>query len=409
MVTGVTPNRASLGQFVNLEGGGFVGVSEDDEGSEEGSPLTKLRLRGVFTSVDGKKEVRFDDADGVLIIPTFVSGNLVRYVLDEQDAVGKLIDLRKLSGKFEGTFLPIIQYGQDQYPSNPNDHEGTRGSFDVGYVTQIVHIRFLPGYITSLKHFGLRAADQLIRERVFEVAARDYLGASVAFRAEKPTDFAVFATVDLAGPDPNGTGLLGYDNSPGKDKYNQRLYDHIGGENALTQKDGYPGYGGVFTESFFGFSMHPNGLATRLQGADPFFDAIFDPFRPDVGGLPVSASDLATLDIPKLVDGSECPAQGDRGLQLACAVWVLGSMVGSTMTHEVGHSLGLADPYGGEFHNQGDEPERLMDSGGGRPFTERAEILGGKPGMFCDEDFAYLRKYLPSTDPDPVKKRPSCW
>ena len=49
--------------------------------------------------------------------------------------------------------------------------------------------------------------------------------------------------------DPNGLGLFGYDNTPGKDDGNTRLYDKLGGLNAQTQQDGYPGYGGVFLES----------------------------------------------------------------------------------------------------------------------------------------------------------------
>ena len=35
------------------------------------------------------------------------------------------------------------------------------------------------------------------------------------------------AEVDIEGPDPNALGLLGYDNTPGKDVGNQRLFDRI--------------------------------------------------------------------------------------------------------------------------------------------------------------------------------------
>ena len=83
-----------------------------------------------------------------------------------------------------------------------------------------------------------------------------YAGINVEFRTEPPLDFAQYAEVDIGGPDPNGLGLLGYDNTPGKDVGNSRLYDRIGGVNAATQGDGFPGYGGVFSDNFLGFSAH---------------------------------------------------------------------------------------------------------------------------------------------------------
>ena len=91
-----------------------------------------------------------------------------------------------------------------------------------------------------------------------------------------PDDWVWYAQVDVTGIDPNGLGLMGYDNSPGKDVGNLRLYDHIGGVNALTQQDGYPGYGGIFVESFLAFSEHPPSGIASVPGASPSFDDIFD-------------------------------------------------------------------------------------------------------------------------------------
>lgn len=396
----VTPKKASLGQYVDVEGGGFVGTSPGT--SDPAMPSTTLSLIGDFTLAGMTEGAKVD----VTLVPEFVNGNLVRYIVSEDDELGASLDLRKSSGTFAGKIQPTIQYKTDTVVGAEHNT-----SFSIEPVKQVVWINFVASYVGSLRHFGLRAVDPLIRERVFEVAARDYAGTNMEFRAEPPQDFALFAQVDLSGEDPNGYGLLGYDNTPGKDVENKRLYDKVGGVNAATQEDGYPGFGGVFVESFFGFSEHPGELAKKLEGANPFFDAIFDPFRPDIGGRPVEASDLKELVIPKLTSGDGCPAvdTADRGLQIACAVWVLGSMIGSTMTHEVGHSLGLADPYGGEFHNLGDGHNRLMDSGRFRPFLERAEILGYGPSVFCEEDYAYLRQILPSSEPDPVSVRPSCW
>jgi len=84
-------------------------------------------------------------------------------------------------------------------------------------------------------------------------------------------------------------------------------------------------------------------------------------------------------------------------------------MIGTTMTHEVGHSLGLANPYGEGFHNPGDQPNRLMDAGGSRTFPERSELIGEGPAVFCDDEYSYLRQILPSDDPPPAVCRPTCY
>jgi hypothetical protein len=389
----LSPTVASLGQYVEIRGGGFVGLPPDSP--DQFQLFTTIELAGTFTPTGGPA-VPVD----LTLVPEFVSGPLLRYVLSEDDDLGMRVDLRAVTGTFEGTVRPIIQSGADTVTGDP-----TAVTLGIGHVKQVVWLRFLPSYVESLRHFGLRAMETQIRERVLEVARRDYEGVNVEFRTSPPTDFALYATVDLAGPDPNGLGLLGYDNSPGKDTGNQRLYDKIGGVNATTQEDGYPGYGGVFVESFFGFSEHPGDLAEKIDGADPLFDQIFDPFRPDRDGRPVLSSDLAGIPAS---DPGACPAQ-DRPTRIACAVWVLGSMIGTTMTHEVGHSLGLANPDGEGFHNPNDQPDRLMDSGGARTFPERAELMGQGPARFCDEEYAYLRDILPSEDPASTVPRPSCY
>ena len=98
-------------------------------------------------------------------------------------------------------------------------------------------------------------------------------------------------------------------------------------------------------------------------------------------------------------------------MQVACAILTLGNVVGSTTSHEFGHSLGLAYPLGDldDFHDHGDQPNRLMDAGEYRPFTERAELNGDGPAVFCDDEYSYLKKILP-LDPsrDPKVTRPTC-
>lgn len=399
-VTGITPNSASLGQYINFEGGGFVDSTHDDGDAEQ--MFTTITLEGVFKASNSASE----NTVNVELVPEFVSGNRVRYVVSEDDAFGLISRPRKQSGKFTGTAKPTVQYKSDVVHGTP-----MTASFEISSIKQVVWLNFEASYVGSLRHFGLRAADGLIRDRVFAVAIRDYEGVNIEFRANEPQDFALYSRVDISGQDPNGVGMLGYDNSPGKDVNNMRLYDQIGGVNAQTQQDGAPGYGGVFVESLFAFSMHPGTFAKSVAGASPFFDAIFDPFRPDLGGAPVIVSDFQHLTIPVLTSGEPCPVKdtNDRGLQIACAVWTLGSMIGTTMTHEIGHSLGLADAYGNGFHNVGDLPDRLMDSGAHRPFLERAELLGYGPAVFCEQDFDYLAKILPVPAPPPKRIRPRCW
>jgi hypothetical protein len=397
-VFSVSPAVASLGEYVDIAGAGFVGVPA---GLPDPTVVTTFELSGTFTPDGGGAGASVS----LTIIGEWGSGRLVRYVLNEQDELGRTANLREVSGGFSGTIKPVVMFGNQTVAGDE-----VAIAFDIGRIRQVIWINFQTSYVESLRHFGLRAVDQQIRARVLEVAHRDYAGLNVDFRAARPTDFALYSEVDVQGPDPNRLGLLGYDNTPGKDVDNVRLYDKIGGENALTREDGYPGYGGVFVESFFGFSQHPGVFATKLDGAVADFDKLFDPFRPDRGGKPVTASELSGGAVPILSSGSACPPNaGGRPLQIACAMFALGSMIGTTMTHEVGHSLGLADPYGGDFHNPGDMPNRLMDAGGARSFNERAEIFGEGPAVFCDDEFAYLREILPSTEAPPGLTRPPCY
>ena len=395
-LTSFSPAAASLGQYVEITGGGFVGKNKDVEDST--TAATRVQLAGTFTPTGAPQ----GNPVNLELITEFVNGKLVRYVLNEEDALGQAADLRSVTGVFKGTAKPISTYGA-QSVVGPE----IQVTLGIASVKQVVWVNWLPTYRGSLEHLGLRAADHRIRDRILQAIAQAYLGVNIEFRDEEPRDFKLFAQVDLEGPDPNGLGLLGYDNSPGKDKGNDRLADKIGGVNAVTQEGGYPGFGGVFIDSLFGFSTHPGKYAQKLEVADPLFDKIFDPFRPDRGGKPVLAEELGD-GVPTLTNGAGCPApKSDRKQRIACAIWVLGSLIGTTTAHEVGHSLGLADPEGEEFHDPGDEPNRLMDSGGARPFSERAE-LGDGPGVFCDTEYKYLKEILPTPEPDPLSYRPTC-
>lgn len=381
----VTPPVASLGQYVVIDGGGFVGG--------EAGAFTEVRLVGTFVPTGQSQGAPVD----LLLIPEFETGNRVRYVVSSDDALGQAIDLRQVTGTFTGTIRPIVTYQGDQVIGP------TRAvTLGIAPVKQVVFLDFQPSYVESLRLFGLRAVDQQIRARVLDVVRAAYPAVNIEFRTEPPTDFALFSLVEIHGPDPNGQGLFGYDNTPGKDVNNVRLYDRLGGVNAATQQDGYPGYGGVFIESLMGFSMHPS-TGESLPGADALFDQLFDPFRPDRGDIIVGA-DLAGVPVPS---GEACPAS-DRKQRIACAIWSMGALIGGTLAHEIGHSLGLANPFGDGFHNFGDEPNRLMDGGADRSFAERAVLQGQGPGVFCDQEYDYLRTILPSAEPRDPSPRPPC-
>jgi hypothetical protein len=384
----INPGAASLGQYVFISGGGFCG------GAAGGS--TTVRLVGTFTptGAGGGASVNLE------LVPEFVEGRVVRYVMNEDDALGSAIDLRQVTGTFVGTVTPVVAYDGDEVSG-----QATSVTLAVAPVKQIVYLDYRPSYVESLRLFGLRAAERQLRERILDVVRAAYPAIQIEFRDEPVTDYALFEYVELHGPDPNGQGLFGYDNSPGKDTGNDRLYDHLGGVNAETQQDGFPGYGGVFLESFMGFSEHP-AIGASLDGADPAFDALFDPVRPDKGAIVVGADLAAGLPT---VTGADCPSDGDRPHQIACAIYAMGSLIGTTLSHEIGHSLGLANPYGEGFHDSGDQPNRLMDGGADRPFLERAEIGGSGPAVFCDEEYTYLRMILPSTDPADTSSRPVCF
>lgn len=425
-LTALSPSAVSLGQYVELSGAGFIGGStqfvppappaQGGPGLPVATPpgqATLLSLSGMFT-IDGSPIVLPVDLQLVLEwLPRYPGAPLGRYVLDETDALGQALQprggLRQVSGTFSGNASLVLRYGKESQAS-----AAVRVSLRLLRPKQLVLLSFLPSYQESLRLFGLRAIDRAVRARVMDVARRDYTGLAVEFRevepeAPPPTDFAHYALVEVGGSDPNGLGYLGYDNTPGRDLGNARLYDRIGGVNAVTQSDGSPGYGGVFSEQLLGFSQHP-GRVEKIKipaGDAELFDAIFDPLRPDQGGQAADLSEVA--GIPALSNGSICPAlASDRARVIACAVLVLGNLIGTTMTHELGHSLGLANPTNksGSYHNNGSLPGRIMNPGGLRSFRERAELVGSGPAVFCDSDFAYLQRILPSRDEGPARPQP---
>ena len=85
-------------------------------------------------------------------------------------------------------------------------------------------------------------------------------------------------------------------------------------------------------------------------------------------------------------------SRGDKGL-LWVLLWILVVVV-SVLAHEIGHALGM--PAGtADLHRPTDQPAWIMDSGGARPWAERAGLAGAPPAQWGPLDAAYLGQILP--------------
>ena len=371
---GLEPRMFSLGQYVLVRGAGFLG------GTDMADEATLIRLDGTFTTRDGMVL----PVSGVELVPEWIDGEQVRFLVETEVVAGELVarSFGAARGTFEGTATPITIAGHTEVPGL-----AVPVMFTLGPIRQIVFLRFLPGYYDSLSLFGLSSAVQQVEDGITQRIHDIYAGYNVEVRLEEPTDFGPvsYATLEIGGPDPNGTGLFGYDNSPGKDVGNLRLFDKIGGANAETQEDMYPGYGGVFVDSYVYWSTHPDLPGARPPGApepDPLFDEIFDPVR-------------ATPATYGEVTGD---ADAARVAAVQRAVRAFSSIVGETAAHELGHSLGMAQPYGRRdaYHNDFDGDGCLMDAGGARTIAERAQEPGAARTEFCYDEPAYLDSILGS-------------
>ncbi len=390
-LTQVSTVRSSLGGYVDIHGHAFAPAAE--------GCATTFSLLGTWTPEGGLSE-----ALDVIWIPEIRDGELARHVLDGQADLGEVLDLRTARGVVEADLTARVCCGADCEESNTVPMR-----LELVPVLQKVQLVYQDSYYSALAQWGLTGVDSAIRDRARQVIRGLYEGIHLEITEDEIADYRLYSRVEIHGFDPNGYGLLGYDNSPGKDVGNVRLHDVLGGHNALTQEDGYPGYGGVFLHSFFGLSLHPPVGLTPMEIADALFDRVFDPFRPDRKGTPVNAQEAASHT--PVSHGPSCASVGTNRLErVACAVYVLGTLLGTTLAHEIGHSLGLAQPYvDGAFHNPGDAPLRLMDAGNARSFVERAGLSEAGFEAFCTEDFLYLRDVLPDPDREGSGTgRPAC-
>lgn len=366
----VEPPVAARGQRIRVVGRGFLPTDPFFEAT------TLIRLEGEFTLSQTSDVITLDGATALALFPDFFEGNTeMQYILRvTQTPSGELEGLGLLAGDFNGVIRPMIISGPETILG-----DGAPFTLTVAPQRQIVFVKFLPGFSSTLLEMGLATFEADVKARIQEILNRDYEGINIEFRMQRPDDFIEYSIIEVGGADPNQAGLFGLDNTAGKDVGNLRFNDVIGGTNAETAEQGYYAFGGVFVRSFFQLSPSIPGVEP-LPIASHRFDELFGPFMPMLGGVPATADD--TL------------ANAPRKVQLDGAVRALGTLVGNTVTHEIGHSLGLSN-IEGEFHNIGDNPGWIMDAGNFRPFAERTEIDGQGPAVFSPNNRSYLQRILP--------------
>lgn len=366
VIDAVSPTTASRGQRVDVSGDGLL----PPDGLLQAGTL--LVMEGQFVPTRGAT-ADFTGVNALALFPDEQPDNQsASFILRVgTDTEGRATGLGQTAGVFDGVLTPLVFSGSDTVLG-----AGIPLTFTVEPARQMVWLRFLPTFDDALAEFGLAAERDAVIARILEVAARDYEGINVAFSTTPPEDFEEYAVVEIGSKDPNGTQLFGLDNTAGKDVGNRRFDDVIGGFNAETRAQGFAAFGGIFPSEMLAFSPR---LADGPL-ASPRFDDIFADLSPPLGGVAATAG--------------ESEAGGDRAEAILEAVRVLGNLIGSTISHEVGHSLGLV-ATDGLFHNAGDNPGWLMDVGMFRPFEERAELDGQGPSFFAPANRDYLEQILP--------------
>lgn len=368
-----SPNAASRGQVVRVEGRGFL------ENGESTGML--LRFEGTF----------HPDESGVGPLDLTGSRALERSpfaVVDDElllqdiwyEVAGRQLEgLGARPGRFVGSITPLVfdSFGEIW-------GVGWQGEFRILPTKQIVYLKYLPAFAVALDRYGLLNVEREIRDRILEVVHRDYEGLNIRFVEEKPENFVDFTTVELGGPDPADGYSFGYDNTYNdqpKDTGNLYIDNYLGGINWRAGQEWANPFGGIFVESFAFFSptLHPEN-----PFSSDHFDRVFGPFMPELNGRRVRAT--------------EWPG-GERRAQIEEAIRVFGNVVGNTLSHEVGHVLGLAhfpddwNAPGHIYHNL-EASGCIMDAGSDRPFEQRAEI-GQGPAVFNERNRTYLEQILP--------------
>ncbi len=356
----LTPARAARGQVITLRGAGFLPNEPDEE------TATLVRAEGMFHPPFGEPA----PVSLPLLAERWVDNTEIRLALRTRlDARAEPVGLGATPGVFEGTLTVELLSGTERVRTQPLPLR-----FEIAGPTQVVYLRYLRGFPDALRAFGLADAEGDLRARILEVCQRDFAGLRVQFTEQRPTGWAEYVTLEIGGRDPNGLGLFGLDNTPIKDDGNVSLDELLGGRNAEAEALGNLPFGGIFIHSFL--SLSPGDPDASVI-ADPLFDEVFGPFAPEV------SDDAEPFD-------ASAGLSPERARKLQTAIDALANLVGSTITHEVGHAVGLA-AYENGVHNPLPKEGALMDVGTERPFAERAALAGRPPARFLGPNRAYLQ------------------
>ncbi len=231
------------------------------------------------------------------------------------------------------------------------------------------------GWRSALARFGLAAHAASVQFELVTELRRLFGGWAVQFElVEWPqVDGRETLRLWLGDGDSNGLHLIGADTSlagAGKDLGNRVLDEQLGGFDGAAWAAGSAPVGGVFVGELLAFSarLHPSSPAASEK-----FDMIFGLWSPQLGG-------------------SVAPASAAQ--QVRPAVRQLAAAVAEACAHEIGHALGM--PAGtADLHRPADQPGWIMDSGGARPWAERAGLAGAPPAQWGPLDAAYLGQILP--------------
>jgi len=259
------------------------------------------------------------------LLVDFVSGSELRYVLRVFQTPPESSPAWASCRHLHGQIFPVLVRGRR------SSWGGARGATRDPAAAQVVYLKFLPALptpcaLSACETWSWRSANGSGR-----CAAR-----LRALERGVPRGAAhgllEYEVVEIGGPDPNQQGLFGLDNTTGKDLGNLRFNDVIGATTPRPKRRvprlrrHLPG-------------VLPRPLAPRARTAPHRQPTL----RPDLRSL--SAGSRGTP-----VAAGEYPEDPRRFERIAEAIRVLGNLVGTTVTHEIGHTLGMVIAQG-YFHN----------------------------------------------------------